>query len=457
MRTSRITPENTEFVIVCFEGPDRYSMAGGLGMRISQLSSTLAEAGFTTHLFFVGDPYAPGEERRLQGKLILHRWCQWISEYYPGGVYEGEDAKINDFNESIPGFVLENIVKPAAVNGKLIVILGEEWQTSESICRLSDTLHDEGMRDRIVMFWNANNTFGFDQINWDRLSNAVTLTTVSRYMKHIMWEMKLNPLVISNGIPKSLLAKVDEKAANIIRDSIDTDLLISKVARWDPSKRWKTAVNAVAQLKEVGLRPLLLARGGAEPYGNKVVEYARSFGLNVRGAKGEPNSRRGIIKALCQAIPSDVIDVRFHLPLSFLRVLYRSSDSVLANSGHEPFGLVGLETMAAGGVAFTGCTGEDYAIPFINSFVLETSDPMEIVDYTRYLKERPEESTRIRRAARATARYFTWDVIARNLVSKLENQARVQGVLVGKPQPLTLPFFDIDNIKQNVTLQYGSN
>jgi glycosyltransferase involved in cell wall biosynthesis len=430
MRTSRITPENTEFVVLCFEGPDLYSMAGGLGMRISQLSSTLAEAGFTTHLFFVGDPNAAGEERRHQGKLILHRWCQWISEYYPGGVYEGEDGKINDFKESIPWFVLENIIKPAAVNGKFVVILGEEWQTSEAICHINDALHDTGMRDRTIMFWNANNTFGFDRINWDPLNCAATLTTVSRYMKHIMWEMNLNPLVISNGIPKSLLARVDEKAANYIRESINTDMLISKVARWDPSKRWKTAVNAVAHLKEFGLRPVLLARGGAEPYGNKVVEYARSFGLNVRGAKGEPNSRMGIIKALRKAIPSDFIDVRFHLPLSFLRVLYRSSDSVLANSGHEPFGLVGLETMAAGGVAFTGCTGEDYAIPFINSFVLETSDPMEIVDYTRYLKERPEESTRIRRAARATARYFTWDVIARHLISKLENQARIQGILV---------------------------
>jgi hypothetical protein len=40
-----------------------------------------------------------------------------------------------------------------------------------------------------------------------------------------------------------------------------------------------------------------------------------------------------------------------------------SADAVFANSGHEPFGLVGLETMAAGGVACTGCSGEDYAIP----------------------------------------------------------------------------------------------
>jgi glycosyltransferase involved in cell wall biosynthesis len=41
-------------------------------------------------------------------------------------------------------------------------------------------------------------------------------------------------------------------------------------------------------------------------------------------------------------------------------VLFHSAAAVLANSHHEPFGLVGLETMAAGGVACIGYTGEDY-------------------------------------------------------------------------------------------------
>ena len=61
------------------------------------------------------------------------------------------------------------------------------------------------------------------------------------------------------------------------------------------------------------------------------------------------------------------------------RVLFRGSAAVLANSGREPFGLVGLETMAAGGVACTGCTGEDYVVPGQNALVLETTDPWEFV------------------------------------------------------------------------------
>jgi glycosyltransferase involved in cell wall biosynthesis len=94
--------------------------------------------------------------------------------------------------------------------------------------------------------------------------------------------------------------------------------------------------------------------------------------------------------------------------------------------------------MAAGGIAFTGSTGEDYAIPYRNAFVLETSDPREIECYLMYLKEYPEEAIRIRTEAQRTAAYFTWEEAADNLISKLENQARLQKVLVRRaslPQP----------------------
>jgi glycosyltransferase involved in cell wall biosynthesis len=434
VRGRRITPDNTVFVILSFEGPDHYSGAGGLGVRIDNLSSTLVGKGFSTHLFFVGDPGLKGEEVHYDGQLILHRWCQWISQYYPCGVYEGENDKVNDFNDSVPWYLVDTIIRPAIARGKLVVILGEEWQTAEAMCRLSDTLHCEGLRDRVVMFWNANNTFSFDRVNWERLNLAVTITTVSRYMKHIMWGMRLNPLVIPNGIPKCLLEKIDDASCREVRNALNAELILCKVARWDRDKRWNEAVRATARLKDMGLKALLLARGGAEPYGAEVMSTARSLGLEVKAASAGPGSPRDYIGALQKATPADVVDVRSPLPLDFLRLLYCASDGVLANSGHEPFGLVGLETMAAGGVAFTGCTGEDYAIAFVNAFVLETADPGEIVDYAMYLRDYPEESARIRKAARRTAVSFTWDSAVQNLIRKLENQARVQKLLSGAPQ-----------------------
>jgi glycosyltransferase involved in cell wall biosynthesis len=85
--------------------------------------------------------------------------------------------------------------------------------------------------------------------------------------------------------------------------------------------------------------------------------------------------------------------------------------SGLANSGHEPFGLVGLETMAVGGVACTGCSGEDYAVPGQNALVLETTDPRECIGLLRELHLHPAQERAIRRAGRVTAQHYLWPQI----------------------------------------------
>lgn len=435
-----ITAENSIFILLSFEGPDRYSLAGGLGIRITNLAQALVNAGFPTHLFFIGDPVKKSEEPANGERLTLHRWCQWISEYYPGGVYQGEKEKLNDFNESIPWFLVDHVVKPAVAKNKIVVILGEEWHTAEVMCRISDLLHIKGLRDNVVMFWNANNTFGFDQINWGRLAYTTTITTVSRYMKRIMSGMGLNPLVIPNGIPSSLLHGNDDAAAAELKKQLNADLILTKVARWDPDKRWHTAIEAMAELKARGSRPVLLARGGMEPYGNEVIYAARSLGLTVGEAWAAGNTMADCFLAVKNNDRADILNVRFHCHQDFLRVIYHASDAVLANSGHEPFGLVGLETMAAGGVAFTGGTGEDYAVHLHNSIVLDTPDPREIADYSLYLEGHVDEARRIRETARRTASCFTWERVIKNLTNKLEYQARNQGVLatlrtIPKPAP----------------------
>jgi hypothetical protein len=57
-----IRPDNTLFVILSCEGPDRYAQAGGPGTRVTQLGAAPAGCGYETHLFFVGDPSLPGLE-----------------------------------------------------------------------------------------------------------------------------------------------------------------------------------------------------------------------------------------------------------------------------------------------------------------------------------------------------------------------------------------------------------
>src|SRR2546430_1011802 len=81
----------------------------------------------------------------------------------------------------------------------------------------------------------------------------------------------------------------------------------------------------------------------------------------------------------------DVVSLRSPLDPESRRVLLHGSAAVLANSKHEPFGLVGLETMAVGGVACTGCSGEEYAVPGRNALVLETTDPFFLLGLSREL------------------------------------------------------------------------
>jgi len=125
------------FVLISFEGPDRYAQIGGLATRVSGLAEALANAGHETHLVFIGDPTAPGEELRCGGKLIIHRWCQWLSRAYPNGVYDGEDSKETDLTRSEPPYIVEHIARPAHAAGKRLVVISEEWQIARprSSCR----------------------------------------------------------------------------------------------------------------------------------------------------------------------------------------------------------------------------------------------------------------------------------------------------------------------------------
>ena len=429
------TPDRTVFVLLSFEGPDLYSQAGGLGVRMKGLSRSLAILGYDTHLYFCGDPDLPGEETLEGGRLHYRRWCQWISAQHRGGVYDGEEGKIRDWNASLPPSVIDNVIAPAVAAGKNVVVLGEEWHTSWSMSLISDALYRRGLRDRVVMLWNANNTFGFHRIDWPALALATTITTVSRYMKFTMWSSGQNPVVIPNGIPRSSIADADPAAVAAVRAAAGVDHLCFKIGRFDPDKRWLMAVSAMAYLKRHAQSVKLLMRGGREPHGGEVLDYARHQGLNVVDTV-TPGDASGLVSLLRQNTQADVINFTSFLSDELVAVIYAACDAVLANSGHEPFGLVGLEVMAAGGLAVTGSTGEDYAEAYRNALVLETNDPVELVTELALLKERPKLAASMRRRGRSTAREYVWEKVIDQLLLRIEFAAAQQAV---RPPPAEKP------------------
>lgn len=436
-RLPRLTPETLQFVLLSFEGPDQYSMAGGLGVRMKELGMELARLGFTTHHIFIGDPTKPARSHPHKN-LTLHRWCRWLSEHYPAGVYHGEESKLTDWNNSVPPFVVADLVRPAVQEGKLTAILAEEWHTAYSACLISDQLWRAGIRDQAIILWNANNTFGFDRVDWGRLGFCTQITTVSRYMKHLMWTRGVNPLVIPNGIPADRIKKIPEQSIRALRAAIGCEEILFKIGRWSPDKRWNMAVEALAEERLRGRDICMVIRGGIEPHALEVLHNAHNRGLKIVDVD-LPDKTSEAIAAFNNIPRADIYNVRSFMSDEIVSLLYAASDAVLANSGHEPFGLVGLEVMAVGGIAFVGSTGEDYAVPWLNAVVLDSDDPTEIRVALQHLREHPQARDLLRREARATAENYAWRRIVENaLLQKLKYAAVRQDVRAAS-WPLSCP------------------
>ncbi|HVH63818.1 MAG TPA: glycosyltransferase [Candidatus Dormibacteraeota bacterium] len=428
----RLEPQNAVFVILSFEGPDQYSQAGGLGVRVKGLARALARMGYDTYLYFVGDPDLPGAEDLEDGRLHLRRWAQWISARHPGGVYDGEEGKIRDWNLSLPGSLIDTVIAPAIAAGKNVVVLGEEWHTSWSMKIISDSLYYRGLRDRVVMLWNANNTYGFNRIDWGSLNFASAITTVSRYMKFKMWDWGQNAMVIPNGIPRESIVEGDPQTDALLRGAAGAEHFWFKIGRFDPDKRWLTAITAAAYLKRHRHTVKLVIRGGREPHGPEVLNHAQHQGLVVRSVQ-TPTDAVGLAALLRESKEVDVVNLTSFVSDSLVTSMYSAADAVLANSGHEPFGLVGLEVMATGGLAVTGSTGEDYADPYRNAVVLETDDPLEIVTELSALKERPRLVASIRSRGQRTARDYLWEKVIDQLMLRIDFAAARQAVAMAAP------------------------
>ncbi|MEW6283639.1 MAG: glycosyltransferase [Candidatus Eremiobacterota bacterium] len=424
---SSLSLEKVEFVLLSLEGPDPYSMVGGLGVRVTELSHHLASLGFRTRLYFVGDPQKPFYEEHLDGLLSYNRWCQWISTHHPSGVYHGEEVKVSDFSQSLPATLEETVVVPNAARGVTTVILGEDWQTARAVTAVAQSAFRQGLQKRCLICWNANSIFGFERIDWQALRQGCAITTVSRYMKHRMWDVGVNPLVIPNGIPRRWLDPPDQELIRKIRE-VFPGLLLAKIGRYHPDKRWLMALDAVGEMKRLGMAPKLIVRGADEPYRLPIMQRAWEQGLIWSEVSVDAPTPDNLLRELASHREADVIELDFFVPEPFLKALYGSADAVLANSGHEPFGLVGLEVMATGGIVFVGSTGEDYAQSFVNCVVIDSEDAREIVIYVKSILADAEAVGNLRARAQLTASSFLWEIVTEELFRKIQFVAAIRGV-----------------------------
>jgi glycosyltransferase involved in cell wall biosynthesis len=403
-------------LLVSFEGPDAYAMAGGLGQRVSTLAASLAREGYETHLFFVGDPNLPGEETREDGRLVLHRWAQWVSRFYPGGTYAGEEDKWREVSHSLPPR-LAALAEEAARQNRPCRILFEDWQCAEAARRTADALWHVRLSHRglVAIAHNTNTLMQVERADLASLRDRVTLMTVSRFMKHALWAHAVNPVVVPNGVPEAAFEPPDPAAvAAVAALKAAGRTVLVKVARFDPDKAWLAAVEGVARLRGQGLEPLLLMRGGVEAHGHDVLRRVDELGLRIRDGHDGTH-----VPTPEEARTVDIWHYRARIPDAVLRALYHAAHATLAQSGIEPFGLVGLEVMAQGGVVLTGATGEDYARHGRNALVVETGTPAEIAHLAASVARSPALARRLGQGGRDTAKTYTWRHIIPELLDRM--------------------------------------
>ncbi len=408
-------------VLLSFEGPDRYASVGGLGTRETSFARALGEADVETTLFFVGDPNLPAVEAFAPG-VTLRRWCQWISAHHLRDVYDGEAGKVRDYTDSVPPFVVDAIA-PAVRAGERILVIAEEWQTAPATIALDALLRARGLREHVTILWNANNTYGFERIDWGALQRAAAIVTVSKYMKFELAQLGVPALVVPNGIHESLLEGPPSELIARFRRALRGKPALVKVGRFDPDKNWLQAIEAVAELRGMGHTPQLVVRGGREAYGEVVFARAAQLGLRVDRVEADGDDSAAVAEAL-ERSDADVVVLRAFLPDETLYALYVAADAVLANSGKEPFGLVGLEVMAVGGIPICGATGEEYAEPFVNAIVCDTDDGRELAEYVASSYGDERRADRMRQAGYATANRYLWQNVLETLAYKIAYVAR---------------------------------
>jgi glycosyltransferase involved in cell wall biosynthesis len=404
--------------ILSFEGPDRYASIGGLGTRVSQLARAFGAAGCQVDLIFVGDPASAAVEGYAPN-VTLRRWSQWISARHPRNCYDGEVHKVLDWELSVPAFVVDSIVTPAVAAGERTLVIAEEWQTANVAIAIDHLARLRGVRNGFTLLWNADGTYGWEKIDWPALQAAAAITAVSKYMKFELSRIGVPALVIPNGIEPRCLGGPDVELVAAWRRAFAGRPTLVKVGRFEPDKNWMQAIDALADLRASGIDARLIVRGRRNDYADEVFAQAHARGLGVERIAYEGLDGRKVIDGVALS-DGPIVHLRSFLDEPTLSALYAAADAVLANSGREPFGLVGLEVIAAGGIAVCGATGEEYAEPFVNAVVCDTSDGREVATYLRALFADPAAAREMRRAGVETAHRYTWSHALAALERKIE-------------------------------------
>jgi glycogen(starch) synthase len=316
-------------LILSWEYPPR--IVGGLGKHVHRLSTALAEEGHTVHVVTRDHPDAPPEEE-VDGVHVVR-----VGEYPPIVPFDELIPWVMQFNVG----VLERATK-ILLEEQVDLVHAHDWLVAYAAAGVKNlfdlplvsTVHaTEYGRHQGYLPGPMNKLI--HQIEWWLTYESRRTITCSRYMHDQIREIFQLPPdkldVISNGVDLDAVHKpegVDEFRAKLVNKN---EKMIFFAGRLEYEKGVQTVLDALPLVNQKV--PVRFFVAGVGTHERALREHVERDGLDGH------------------------VEFLGFVPDEELAMYYAAADLAVVPSLYEPFGMVALETMAAGTPCIAADTG----------------------------------------------------------------------------------------------------
>ncbi len=391
-------------LILSWEYPPR--IVGGLGRHVHRLAEALASLGTRVHVVTRGHPEAPADE--VRAGVLIHR----VDEYPPRIPVEDILPWALQFNIAL----LQRCVALMREERPLL-IHAHDWLVAYASAALKElyelplvaTIHaTEYGRHQGHLPGPLQQTI--HQAEWWLTFEARRVITCSQYMKdEVTTIFQLPPEkvdVVPGGVNLESFAPPPDTEEFRRRLARPEEKIVVFAGRLEYEKGVQTVLEAF---------PLVLERFPARFFvagaGRHLAELERL------------SQRLGI---------SDRVSFLGFLHDDDLRRLYAAADVAVVPSLYEPFGLVALETMAAGTPVVAADTGglREIVRHGLTGLRFPPGDPASLARAIVRVVEDRNLASRLTLLARQTlARDFSWEATARKVLSVYERAIQEEEAL----------------------------
>jgi glycogen synthase len=386
-------------LILSWEYPPR--IVGGLGKHVHRLSLALAEAGHTVHVVTRDHPDAPLEEE-IDGVHVVR-----VGEYPPMVPFDELIPWVMQFNVG----VLERATK-LLLEEEVDLVHAHDWlvgYAAAGVKNLFDlplvsTVHaTEYGRHQGYLPGPMNKLI--HQIEWWLTYESRRTITCSRYMHDQIQEIFQLPAdkldVISNGVDLDAVHKPDGIEEFRAERLADGEKMIFFAGRLEYEKGVQTVLDALPLVDQQV--PVRFFVAGVGTHEQALREHVERDGLDGR------------------------VEFLGFVPDEELAMFYAAADLAVVPSLYEPFGMVALETMAAGTPCIAADTGglRELVVHDATGLRFEPGDPASLAGAVLRLLTDARLDRRLTLDARRMLNdQFSWTSIADRTVDVYERAIR---------------------------------